>query len=132
MITVLPADEARTRAALAEWGLTDGVCLLMADRDTEIGYAVYTLDGKIAQLVALESAEDELIELLVRAALNSALLRGAEKMTVLRAGLLPKIAPFAFDKTAAGAELEIDAFFNRPCPSGGCAGCTLCSEKTRK
>lgn len=130
MITVLPAGEARTREVLASLGLTDGVCLLMADRATELGLAVYTLAGKTASLAALESAEDDLIELLVRAALNSALLRGAEKMTVMRADLLPKIARFAFDKTAAGAEIEIDAFFNRPCPSSGCAGCTLCSGKS--
>ena len=130
MITVLPAGEERSRELLTSLGLNDGVCLLMADRATELGYAVYTLSGKIAGLVALESAEDDLIELLVRAALNSALLRGAEKMTVMRADLLPKIARFAFDKTATGAEIEIDAFFNRPCPSSGCAGCTLCNGKS--
>ena len=129
MITVSPAGKERTDEALARLALNEGVCLAMSDGQREIGYTVYTRDGKSAQLYALESEEDELIELLVRAALNSALLRGAEKMTVLNADLLPKIAPFAFDKTADGAEVEIDAFFNRPCPSSGCAGCGGCGGK---
>lgn len=129
MITVSPANQERTCAALAGMGLTDGVCLAMSDGQREIGYTVYTLIGKTARLYALESEEDELIELLVRAALNSALLRGAEKMTVLNADLLPKIAPFAFDQTDDGAEVEIDAFFNRSCPSGGCGGCSGCGGK---
>ncbi len=129
MITVLPASKERTDKALAGMGLTDGVCLTMSDGQREIGYTVYTLIGKTARLYVLESEEGELIELLVRAALNSALLRGAEKMTVLNPDLLPKIAPFAFDQTDDGAEVEIDAFFNRSCPSGGCGGCSGCGGK---
>lgn len=133
MIRVAPADERRTARALEKHGLSHGVCLCMTYEDRELGYAVYVLDGDTANLQVLNCPDEaDLLELLVRASLNSALLRGAMTMDITDETICPRLSVFGFDQREDGLHVEIDAFFNRPCAGGSadCGNCRFCGEKT--
>ncbi len=132
MIKVAPADEARTTQALNACGLADGVCLIMTYGQAELGYVVYTLSADQAQLRVLHCPDEaDLVELLVRATLNSALIRGAATMIITDAAILPRLDVFGFDVFEDGLRVEIDAFFNRPCSGGSadCGDCRFCENK---
>jgi len=132
MIKVAPAAEERTAKALQAHGLQDGVCLAMTYEEKELGYAVYTRDGDVATLEVLHCPpEADLEELLVRAALNSAVLRGAVTMRFVDPTIVPRLDVYGFDRTEEGLSVEIDAFFNRPCAGGSadCGDCRFCTEK---
>ena len=132
MIKVAPAAEQRTAKALQAHGLQEGVCLAMTYEDKELGYAVYTRAGDVATLEVLQCPDEpDLVELLVRASLNSALLRGAMTMRFTDPAMLPRLDVFGFDKQEDGLSVEIDAFFNRPCSGGSasCGDCRFCAEK---
>ena len=132
MIKVAPAAEDRTAKALEKHGLAHGVCLSMTYEDKELGYAVYTRGGDAATLRVLHCPDEpDLVELLVRASLNSALLRGAVTMRFEDPAMLPRLAAFGFDVCENGLSVEIDAFFNRPCSGGSadCGDCRFCAEK---
>lgn len=135
VIKVAPAAEERTARALEKHGLANGVCLSMTYEDKELGYAVYTRAGDTATLAVLHCPDEpDLVELLVRAALNSALLRGAVTMRFTDPAIVPRLDVFGFDKTEDGLSTEIDAFFNRPCSGGSasCGDCRFCAEKGQK
>lgn len=119
MITITPASPAEQTAALQREGMPEGECLILRDGTQPAGYALYIVEEKNLELLAVRAADGLFLEGLVRAALHAGELAGASTAV----GGSPDMAAFlerlGFRREGETLSVSIPEFFSRPCGGGG-------------
>ncbi|MCI8554068.1 MAG: hypothetical protein HFJ80_03885 [Clostridiales bacterium] len=117
MIEILPADPEELaqldRGDIGREGLLRGVVLW--ERKERQGYCLYTVCGKKVELLLASAPDLTLKDSLIRAALNTAYLEGAELGLCRTPTLEEAVRCLGFKDTPDGWCVPLREFFNRKC-----------------
>ncbi len=121
MFEIHPAAADKAAVLAAREGINDPVsAMVLWDRGEESGYILYRLQNDTAELLVCRSADADLEEWLVRAALNAAANREAITAVCADKTQFSLLEKLGFAVENGMATVSIPDVFNRPCP--GCAG----------
>lgn len=116
MITILPADEAKTiELAQKEQVSLPVYAMSMTDGLNELGYVLYCVDNDVLEIVRLFSCDSFLEEGLVRAALNDGVNRQAVTAVCRDTSLFFLLESLGFSQKEGSMTIFIPDFFSKPC-----------------
>ena len=117
MIEILPAEpETARRLAQAAAVAPEQVrALVLYDRKEPAGHVLYRSGVPAAELLFVQAEDETLREGLLRAALNAAMLEGAEEAVCLNAVLAPDLQRMGFEQNEEGWRVGLREFFNKKC-----------------
>ncbi len=115
MLTIKPADDVALQAFKVEFPFPELQAQILRDGEAIIGEVVYTITPEEMRFLRFRSEDRTLYDFLLRGVLNIGWRRGVIKAVCNQADVREFLLAEGFSATDTGAEVEIAAFFARPC-----------------